>query len=294
MRVLVTGGNGRLGRWVNRELAEAGHEVVSVDRQLPSEEQTVTHEAVRYRAVELSDIGQVTGALAGCEAAIHLGAIPSPGRYPDETVFGNNSRATFAVLHAAAILGVRRAVVASSVSALGMAWTPRPFFPLYAPIDEAHPLLPHDPYGLSKEVDERTCAMFVRRTGMTALAFRFHWIAAPGEAARRVAELRPTPDRDAVNLWGYVDVRDAATACRLGVEAAGQGLGFEAFNIIAADTLREEPTAELIRRHCPGVELRGPIPGAATGWSIDKARRLLGYAPRHSWRDEVGQSGSKD
>ncbi len=74
-----------------------------------------------------------------------------------------------------------------------------------------------------------------------------------------------------------MDVRDAARACRLGVEA--EGLGFAAVNIVAADTLRDEPTEDLIRRYCPGVELREPLPGTAGAWSIAKARRLLGYAP---------------
>ncbi len=284
MRVLVTGGNGRLGRWVNRELAAHGHQVVSIDRQVPGEGQGSAGGAVQYRAAELGDVGQVVGALAGCQAVIHLGAIPVPWQQPDEVVFGNNTGATFAVLHAATLLGVRTAVIASSVAALGMFWAPRPFFPQYAPVDEAHPLLPHDPYGLSKAVDEATGAMVHRRTGMTILAYRFHWITAPGEAAARAAELRGEPHRHAHNLWGYVDVRDAARACRLGVEA--EGLGFEAVNIIAADTLRDEPTEDLIRRYCPGVELREPLPGTAGAWSIAKARQLLGYVPHHSWRDD--------
>lgn len=284
MRVAVTGGNGRLGRWVTRELAAHGHEVVSIDRQLPGEDGLAAGSGVRHREVELVDVGQVSGALAGCEAVVHLGAIPAPWQHPDEVVFGNNTGATFAVLHAAALLGVRRAVIASSVAALGMFWAPQPFFPRYAPVDEAHPLLPHDPYGLSKAVDERVGEMVHRRTGMTVLAYRFHWITAPGEAAAQAARLRGEPAQHAHNLWGYVDVRDAARACRLGIEAAG--LGFAAVNIAAADTLREEPTEELLRRHCPGVELRAPIPGTATAWSIDAARRLLGYLPRHSWREE--------
>jgi nucleoside-diphosphate-sugar epimerase len=283
MRVLVTGGNGKLGRWVNRELAEHGHVVVSIDRQLPREDQIVAGSGIQYREADLIDVGQVIGALIGCDAVIHLGAIPVPWRHPDEVVFGNNTGATFAVLHAAATLGVRKAVIASSVAALGMFWAPQPFFPLYAPVDEAHPVVPHDPYGLSKAVDEHIGAMVHRRTGMTVLAYRFHWIMAPDESATHVARLRGEPTQHAHNLWGYVDIRDAARACRLGIEA--EELGFEPINIIAADTLREEPTEELIRQYCPGVELRAPIPGTATGWSIDKARQLLGYVPQYSWRD---------
>ena len=293
MRVLVTGASGKLGRWVVRDLAEHGHEVVGIDRVPPPPDDRGSvpdGTSVRHREADLVGVGQVVGAMAGCEAVVHLGAIPSPGRHPDEVVFGNNVRATFAVLHAAALLGIRKAVIASSVSALGMAYATHPFAPLYAPVDEAHPLLPQDPYGLSKEVDERTAETFHRRTGMQVLAYRFHWIANPGQAADAARQVGADLRQHATGLWGYVDVRDAATACRLGIET--DGLGFAAFNIAAADSLSEAPTEELIRRHCPRVELRAPIPGTASAFSIERARRRLGYEPAHSWRDQ-GVIGSE-
>jgi nucleoside-diphosphate-sugar epimerase len=285
VKVLVTGGSGGLGRWVVRELAEAGHTVVSADKAPPPAEGDAGFRAARFVATDVGDTGQVAGALAGCDAAIHLAAIPAPGGVPDDVLFRANTGATFAVLHACALLGVRRVVIASSLSALGMAWAERRFHARYAPVDEAHPLLGEDAYALSKEVDERTAEMFVRRTGMTVLAYRFHWIAQPGQAARQAAEVRERPEALAHNLWGYVDVRDAARACRLGLESGLEG--FEVFNITAADSLADQPTEELIRRHCPDTVLRGAIPGAASAWSIEKARALLGYEPEHSWRDSA-------
>ncbi len=189
----------------------------------------------RFITTDLTDVGQVAGALHGCDAVIHLGAIPSPYGHPDEHVFRNNTQSTFAVLHAASLLGIRRAAIASSVSAYGMAWTNKPFGPLYAPLDEEHPLLVHDPYGLSKEVDERTAAMIHRRTGMTIACLRFHWIALPEELAGASPEGVADPSGQKDNLWGYVDVRDAAAACRLAIEADFSGS--EAFNVVAADTL---------------------------------------------------------
>jgi nucleoside-diphosphate-sugar epimerase len=227
--------------------------------------------------------------MVGCEAVVHLGAIPAPDAHPAEVVFGNNTRATFAVLQAAALLGVRRAVIASSISALGMAFAVRPFFPLYAPVDEEHPLLPQDPYALSKETDERVCGMFHRRTGISVLACRFHWVASPEEYAAEAARLRDDPASAAHQLWGYVDVRDAALACRLGLEA--EPSGFEVVNITAADTLSETPTEELIRRHCPGTEIRREMPGTRSAFGIEKARRLIGYEPRHTWRATRNERG---
>jgi nucleoside-diphosphate-sugar epimerase len=188
------------------------------------------------------------------------------------------------VLQAAANLGIGRAVIASSVSALGMAYAVHDFAPRYAPVDEAHPFLGQDPYALCKEVDESTAAMFHRQTGMTIAAMRFHWVTLPGEAAAAVAHIRPDPSHYLYNLWGYVDVRDVAQACRLALEVPA--FGCEPFNIIAPDTLREEPTEELLRRHLPQVEIRRPMPGHTTAWAIDKAQRLLGYQPRYSWRKD--------
>lgn len=284
-KVLVTGGSGGLGLWVIRELVEHGYEVVNADRRPPDDPDGAT----RYVEVDLTSVEAVSDALTGCEAVVHLAAIPAPGGRPDEVVFGNNVMTTFGVLQAAKGLGVRKAVVASSTAALGAAFAPEPFAPLYVPIDEAHPLLPQDPYGLSKEVGERVCAAFSRRTGMSVLAFRFHYIVQPGEVAERAADFDPTSAVAARELGGYVDVRDAARACRLGLER--RGLGFEVFNITAADTLSLTPTLALVRHHYPEVEVRAPLEGTASAWSIAKAGHLLGYAPRHSWREDPALRG---
>jgi nucleoside-diphosphate-sugar epimerase len=286
MRVLVTGGSGRIGSATVQELLAHGYGVVNADQRPLSRDLIPSGADYRYQETNLGDVGQVAGALSSCDAVIHLGAIPSPYRHPDEVVFLNNVGATFAVLQAAMLLGVKKAVFASSLSALGTAWAPEPFAPLYAPVDEAHPLLPHDCYGLSKEVDERTAEMFHRRTGMQVLAYRFPLVASMAEIKHLAETMRQNPaaqDNWKV-LWAYIDVRDAALACRLGIEASG--LGFEVFNISAADTVGSAPTEQLIKQYAPSVEIRQPIPGTGSAFSADKARRMLGYEPQHTWRDQ--------
>jgi nucleoside-diphosphate-sugar epimerase len=268
VKVLVTGGNGRLGRWVGPALVADGHDVVSVDRQLPATQAPGVH----YREVEMSDLGQIIGAAAGCDAMVHLAAIPQPLSHPDEVVFLNNVGATYNALQAAMLLGINRAIIASSISAYGMAWGRPTFPPLYAPIDE------------------RTAEMFVRRCGMTVLAYRLHWIGQPGESRQRALDPAYTAEQDAFNLWGYIDARDAARAICLGLKADLQG--FHAFNIVASDTLRVEPTAELIARHMPYLELRGEFPGHASGWSTRRAEEMLGFVPQYSWRDESDASSA--
>lgn len=117
MRVLVTGGIGKLGAWVGQALRDHGYEVVSVDRQLPPAGETGIH----HRLVDMGDLGQAIGAAVGCDALIHLAAIPTPYGHPDEVVFGNNVGATYNASQAAMTVGIGRAIIASSVSACGMA-----------------------------------------------------------------------------------------------------------------------------------------------------------------------------
>ena len=289
MKVLVTGGSGRLGQWVIADLLGHGYEVVNADRVKPvAGRAPVEAREVRFIETDLGDVGQVAGALLGCDGLIHLGAIPSPYSHADETVFINNVGSTFATLQAASLMGIKKIVTASSISALGTAWAPKPFPPVYAPVDEAHPLLNHDAYGLSKEVDERTAEMFHRRDEMQIAAIRFHWIAYTDEAANRAAEVAVDPTVGDLwkLLWGYVEIQDAATMCRLALEA--NGVGFDMFNCTAADTLSETPTEELIRTYAPSIDIRTPIEGCGSGFSLEKSRRLLGFNPVGSWRNNPG------
>jgi nucleoside-diphosphate-sugar epimerase len=171
-----------------------------------------------------------------------------------------------------------------------MAWARPTFSPLFVPLDETHPFLSHEPYALSKETDERTAEMFVRRCGMTVLAYRFHWVAAPDEARQQAIDPNYQPDQGFTNLWGYIDVRDAARACRLGLEADVSG--FYPLNIIANDTLRIEPTEQLLDQWLPGIEKRGNFPGNNSPWANGRAREVIGFEPAHSWRTDLEVSGS--
>ena len=290
-RVLVTGASGRLGRAVVDELVENGYAVVAVDRVRPREQ---LPDGARFVETDLGDVGQVAGAASGCAAVIHLGAIPAPYAHSDEVVFRNNTGATFAVFQAASFLGIKRVAFASSVSAYGSAWAERAFPPVYVPVDELHPMLNHDAYGLAKEVDERTAEMFSRRNGMSVAALRFHWIATREEQLASVARHRAAPEwvESARTMWGYVDLRDAARACRLAIEAGrDRPFGFSAFNIVAADTLLDGPTEATVREHAPATKIRVALPGTTGAYALSRAKRMLGWEPLHSWRDDTGESG---
>jgi nucleoside-diphosphate-sugar epimerase len=276
-RVVVTGGAGKAGRAVVRDLVEHGEDVLSVDLvrspELPDEQQLVA---------DLTDYAQTVEALRGARAVVHLAAIPAPGLRPDEVTFRVNSTSTYNVFSAASLLGLERVVWASSETVLGLPF--ERWLPEYAPIDEEHPPLPNFSYALSKLLGEVMADQFHRWTGIPHVGLRFSNVMEPQDY-RRFPTFWDDMTLRKWNLWGYVDARDVAQSCRLGLSA---DVGAEVFIVAAADTCMTAPSLELMAEVYPDVEVRGELGEHETLLSIAKARRLLGYEPAHSWRDHVG------
>lgn len=273
MRIALTGVAGRLGQETAAALGARGHEVIGVDiRPSPAPGRRQLH-------ADLADLGQAYGALAGVDAVIHLAAIPSPVGRPPEVVFSTNVLATFNVFQAAATLGIRRVVYASSVSALGFPFQQQWSEPLYLPIDEEHPLLPQDSYGLSKAVGEEIAAAYTRRGAGSAASLRFSTILAEEDLERFRARVMSDPGSHARLLWSYVDLRDAAGACALAVEAGFDG--HQPLYVTADDTTADLPTDELVARYFPRVPCRpGERPARWSLLDIGRAATVIGYRPR--------------
>jgi nucleoside-diphosphate-sugar epimerase len=277
MRVVVTGGAGKAGRAVVRDLREHGYDVLSVDLVRDSNVDPETQ-----LVADLTDYGQTVDALKGSDAVVHLAAIPAPGLQPDEVTFRVNTLSTYNVFAAAPLLGLRRVVWASSETTLGLPFDREP--PWYAPIDEEHYPRPEFHYALSKVAGEEIAKQFARWHGIPYVALRFSNVMEPHDY-ERFASWQGDAHVRRWNLWGYVDARDVAQSCRLALEAEIDGA--EAFIIAAADTVMERSNAELMAEVYPAVELRGDIGEHDTLLSIAKARRMLGYEPRWSWREIV-------
>jgi nucleoside-diphosphate-sugar epimerase len=271
-RVLVTGAAGRLGSAVLRVLAAQGVAVVGLDRVDPGGIDT-------FFTGSAADVDLVAEAMAGVDTVIHLAAIPRPTLGAPEEVFVGNVSATFVVLDQAARAGVRRAVIASSLSITGLPFTPKPAVPDYLPIDEAMPLQVADPYALSKQADEATAAMVARRDGMTVVALRFPMLGEPEFLASEAVTHRENPGSGANVVWAYLDMRDAATACWLGVTATVSGA--HALYVAAPDTLSPYPTEALLDRYLPGVPRRAPLPGRRVPVDTSAATALLGFTAEH-------------
>ena len=270
MQILVTGASGRIGRYVVKELVDAGHNVTGVDI-LASE-----GGSSRFLRVDLTDAGEVYQVLAAAkaEAVIHLGAWANAGVVPDTRTYGDNVRGTFNVFQACADLGIQRVVSASSAQVYAFAKEP----PVYVPVDEAHPLRPANCYALSKVVGEQTADYFIKRFGMTILSFRFMGIRMPAQLNTEIDELAQDPSKGTSLLWTRTDARDAAIACRLAVEAESVPSG--PYNITGVRVALSEPTAALVERHFGDkTEVRDALPGHISPVSCAKAEVAFGYQP---------------
>jgi nucleoside-diphosphate-sugar epimerase len=275
MKVTVTGGSGHAGHFVVEDLVEHGYDVQSVDQVRPA------HPVTSYRLMDLLDLGQVYDCLSGADAVVHYGAIPRPIYDTDDAVFRTNVMSTFNVFEAATRLGIKRVVLASSVSVLGYPFFYNYFAPKYVPIDEEHPLQPQDPYALTKVVGEEIAQAFVRRTGMTVISLRLAWIHTPETFKEQLCPFWENPEGGASNLWSYVDSRDSAQACRRALEA--DLAGHEAFFISAANTFMKVPTAGLFKQYYPEAKIAPEMEGCAPVLNTSKAERLIGYKPEYRW-----------
>jgi nucleoside-diphosphate-sugar epimerase len=273
---VVTGGSGKAGRAVVKDLLEHDYEVLNVD--VASSRESLAP----YLRVDLTDLGQTFEALHGAEGVVHLAAIPAPGMQTDEVTFRVNTVSIYNVFSAATTLELKRVVWASSETTLGLPFDREQ--PVYAPIDEDHPLYPQSSYALSKVVGEEMARQFSRWSGLPFVGLRFSNIMDPADYQHFPGFWDDARQRK-WNLWGYVDARDVAQSCRLALEAGIQGA--EAFIIAAADTVMNRPNRELMAEVFPHVPLREGTGEFETLLAINKARKLLGYRPQFSWRDHL-------
>ena len=286
-RICVTGATGKAGRAAVRELRHQGYQVVATDNRLTSDDV-----AAGVLRADLTDYGQATEALRGTDAVVHLANIPAPGLSTPAVTFNANITMNYNVFHAAASLGLARVVWASSETTLGL-----PFGggreqvpggigepPRYVPVDEDHFPVPNTTYALSKVASETLAEQIARWSGIPFVGLRISNIMELHDYDR-FPSYWPDPHLRKWNLWGYVDVRDVAAACRLGLEADVTG----SHNVIiaAADTVMNRPTREVLAEVFPDAPLTREIGEFDTLLAIDRARQLLGYLPRYTWRSQI-------
>lgn len=293
--VLVTGSGGLLGRHVVRELAEhcnvAGFDLKRCPEPIPQD------------VADVTDFAAVRAACTGKDAVVHVAARPNIWSGTGEEILRVNVMGTWNVLQAAEDAGVRRVVLCSSDSVMGFTvMSSRLRAPDYAPVDDAHPLRPTDPYALSKLLGEQIGRSFVERGKLEVVALRPVFVLYQemyGEAKARAKD----PARykgPAVGgpsaagggpLWHYVDPLDVAHAFRLALDVDAFP-SFEGIYICAASTLAPDPTLERLERFVkhlvavrrPDVYAKNPY---APLYDLSRARDVLGFEAHHDLRHIV-------
>ena len=278
-RVLVTGAAGKIGSATTRYLAGRGIAVTALSVAGP-----FPPEADRVVIADATSPGGYARALDDVDAVVHLAAIPHPNLGTPYEVFRTNVLSTFAVLSEAGERGVKRAVIASSINALGFPLNRHRPLPAYFPLDEEMPTDPEDAYSLSKQVDETTMRMASRRWGMDIVALRFPFVGDDERLREHAARVRKDPADYMREGWSYLDSRDAARAIYLALVAPVSGT--EVIALAASDTFLDESTAELLARFAPGVPVRRAIAGGRSAIDSSRAERILGFVPEHSIRGQ--------
>ena len=302
MKVLVTGGTGKIGTYVVPELAVC-HEVSVFCRHPESVE------GVESVAGSVLDLERLVEACRGMDVIVHLAAaVPGPvgltssamGNTP-ERMLQVNVMGTVHILEAAVRENVGKVVLASSNAATGY-WLTHDVPPDYLPLDERHPCRPRDPYGLSKLLNEVTCRSYSEAHGLRTICLRISngryldregaaqlvsthdWGAdSPEELWDQFREDTGNPSRGLWRFWVYVDARDVASAFRLAVE--NDSVDHGVFFLSASDTFSRYESGELLDRFFPVVPIRGDVTGHTTLVSHAEATSKLGWEPRHSWRE---------
>ncbi len=298
MRIFFTGGSGKAGKHVATYLAEQGHQVTNADVT------PLGHDAVADLLVDLTDAGETWSALAGLatfdelelvekpsyDAVVHFAAVPRILLTSDAATYATNVLSTYNVLEAATRLGVRKIVFASSETTYGICFAQGERRPQYVPVDEEHPTVPEDAYATSKVANEVTARSFQARTGADVYGLRINNVIEPHEYAEMFPPFLEDPSLRRRNVFAYIDVRDLGQMVQRCLEV--DGLGYEVFNVANADMSVAATTQEVRERFYGDVELRREMGRDETFYSIEKARRLLGFEPQHSWRDVLEDPGA--
>ncbi len=281
-KILVTGGSGKLGRAVLRDLVEHGFDVLNLDQQ------ALPEPICPSLRIDLTNFGEVAAAILGgvdeksgpFDAVVHLAAVPAPGLAANARTITNNVSATYNVFEACRLAGIKNVVFASSETVLGLPFdTPPP----YVPVDEDYFPRPESAYSLGKLLDETMAAQFCRwDEDLRMVGLRFSNVMYPEDYAA-FESFDSDPLKRKWNLWAYIDARDGAQAVRRAILADFKG--FEAFVIANADSVMSRSNISLLAEVFPDVEQRGNIATNSTLLSIEKAKRMLGFSPQYSWRN---------
>ena len=290
MRLLFTGGSGKAGKHCIDYLRNQGHTILNVDLI------DLGHDSVQTRLADITDAGQIFDVMSSYanyheldlgqgvpkfDAVIHFAAIPRLMMTSDNECYRVNTLGTYNVLDATINFGIKKVIFASSETTYGVCFADGEVKPDYLPIDENHPTIPQDSYAMSKVVNEATAKSFQRRSGIDIYGLRINNVIEPHEYKEKFPAYMENPDIRRRNIFSYIDARDLGQMVQKCLDT--DGLGYEVFNVSNDDHSVGLSSEKLIETYYQDIEIKTPrVPESF--YSNEKAKKLLGFQPCHSWR----------
>jgi len=290
-RIVFTGGSGKAGRYVIKELLKHDHQILNLDVA------NLDQPGVDTLRTDLTQPGQVFSALTGQmrliapfpaeppkapDAVVHFAGIARNMIVPDDETFRINTLATYNVIDAACKLGVKKIIIASSGCIYGVTFASGSADYDGFPIDETLDVNPMDTYGISKLCIERIARGFARRFGVDIYCLRIGTVIAPEEyRAPYFVSYIEEPELHKESLWSYTDARDLGRMCQLALEKSG--LGFQVMNAVNDTSTVRYPTTQWLKERCPNVAFHREMEGFEPPQSNAKMRKLLGFKEEYNW-----------